>query len=163
MRSLAGMDGAELAKKRSRLLVMEKIEAATELEKTRLVEWLGRAEAIADGNPRLLEWLDLVLCDPLVPIEDWLEKLEGEQGRFRSDVLAEELLGMLVAKGREVLSRGMVFELAVPRAVFEAVCGGAGLERAVDLGLLEVMPNHEVRVSRVLGLVCPEDEQSMNF
>jgi hypothetical protein len=37
------------------------------------------------------------------------------------------------------------------------VCGEA-VERVVDLGLLEVMPRGDLRVSRVLGLVCPEDE-----
>lgn len=91
------MDGAELAKKRSQLAVMGKIEKAIGDEKTRLVEWLGRAEAIADGNPRLLEWLDLVLCDSSISIEDLLEKLEAAREEFRSDVLAAELLGMLGA------------------------------------------------------------------
>jgi len=51
----------------------------------------------------------------------------------------------------------MVFELAVPRSVFGSVCGEA-VERAVDLGLLEVMPRGDLRVSRVLGLVWPEHE-----
>ena len=41
--------------------------------------------------------------------------------------------------------------------MFWSVCGEA-VERAIDLGLLEVMPRRDLRVSRVLGLVCPEDE-----
>jgi tetratricopeptide (TPR) repeat protein len=89
-----------------------------------------------------------------------LGKLEEAREEFRSEVLAVELLEMVGAKARGVLARGMVFELAVPRSVFGAVCGEA-VERAVDLGLLEVMPRGELRVSRVLGLVCPEDETLM--
>ena len=152
------MDDRELDKKRSQLGVMAKIKAAEEPEKGQLVEWLGRSETIAAGNPRLLEALDRVLCHG--DASELLGKLEEAREEFRSEVLAVKLLEMVGAKARGVLERGMVFELAVPRSVFGSVCGEA-VERTVDLGLLEVMPRGELRVSRVLGLVCPEDETLM--
>ena len=88
-----------------------------------------------------------------------LTKLESTREAFRSDVLAELLLGMVSAKGKAVLVRGLVFRLAVPIEVFMSVCGEVEIERSISLGLLEMMLEKTVRVSRVLPLVEPDDEQ----
>ncbi len=160
---LAGMDTVELDKKRKQLAVTGLIEAARKRGDGetvgRLTEWLGRVEAIADGNPRLLMWLDQVVGSGEVDEAAVLAKLEATREAFRSDVLAELLLGMVSAKGKAVLVKGLVFRLAVPIEVFKSVCGEVEIERSISLGLLEVMPKGTVRVSRVLPLVEPEDEQ----
>ena len=160
---LAGMDAIELDKKRKQLAVMGLIKAAIDRKDPatvrRLTDWLGRVEAIADGNPRLLMWLDQVVCSGEVDEATVLAKLESTREAFRSDVLAELLLGMVSAKGKAVLVKGLVFRLAVPIEVFKSVCGEVEIDRSISLGLLEVMPEGTVRVSRVLPLVELEDEQ----
>ncbi len=160
---LAGMDAIELDKKRKQLGVMGLIAAAAKQNDRaaveRLTDGLGRIEAIADGNPRLLMWLDRVLCSGEVDEAAVLATLESTREAFRSDVLAELLLGMVSAKGKAVLIKGLVFRLAVPIEVFKSVCGEVEIERSISLGLLEVMPEGTVRVSRVLLLVEPEDEE----
>ena len=87
-----------------------------------------------------------------------LTKLESMREAFRSDVLAE-LLGMVSGAEKAVLVKGLVFRLAVPIEVFMSVCGEVEIERSISLGLLEVMPEGTVRVSRVLLLVELDDEQ----
>ena len=160
---LAGMDAAELDKKRKQLAVTGLIETAQKQKDQgtvdRLTNWLVRVEAIADGNPRLLMWLDQVVCSGEVDEAAVLMKLESTREAFRSDVLAELLLGMVSAKGKAVLVKGLVFRLAVPIEVFMSVYGEVEIERSISLGLLEVMPEGTVRVSRVLLLVELDDEQ----
>jgi tetratricopeptide (TPR) repeat protein len=51
-----------------------------------------------------------------------------------------------------------VFEIAVPREVFESVVGFGNFAQAEALGLLAVSPDGAVRVPRLLGLVVPQDE-----
>ncbi|MEM8641079.1 MAG: tetratricopeptide repeat protein [Cyanobacteria bacterium P01_G01_bin.54] len=147
-----------------------------------------RAQGLADGNPRLLEWLDKVLRDPPQPplvrgelesreLRDppqpplvrgeldlglILDRLAANPVKLREQVLADELLARVDEPLRRLLSRGLVFELPVPRGALVAVAevgDAAGLiERAVALGLLEVSPDEGMRVPRVLPLVVPEDE-----
>jgi tetratricopeptide (TPR) repeat protein len=87
-----------------------------------------------------------------------LAALESRALDFRMAVLAEKLLALLSRKEREALARGLVFELAVGRAVFESVVGFGDFTQAVALGLLAVSPELEVRVPRLLGLAVPQDE-----
>ena len=163
MLPLAGMDAVELDKKRKQLAVTGLIDAAYKQKDDaavlRLRDWLGRIESIADGNPRLLMWLDQVVCSGEVDEAAVLAELESTREAFRSDVLATLLLGMVSAKGKAVLVKGLVFRLAVPIEVFKSVCGEVEIDRSISLGLLEVMPEGTVRVSRVLPLVEPEDEE----
>lgn len=86
---------------------------------------------------------------------------------------------------REMLSRGLVFELSVPReAVIAVYRGGFGdkfggntdkcdtkpalnhlheyINRAVALGLLEVSPDTSLRVPRILPLKLPEDAETLH-
>lgn len=72
-----------------------------------------RIEAIADGNPRLLMALDRVLVSGLVDESAVLTKLESTREAFRSDVLAELLLGMVSGAEKAVLVKGLVFRLAM--------------------------------------------------
>jgi tetratricopeptide (TPR) repeat protein len=120
-----------------------------------------RALALADGNPRLLEWLDKVLRGEVgarsqepgvriaagqgagdVDVAAVLDALEQNPVELRERVLAQTLLAQMDAPMRELLQRGRVFELPVPLAALREICGEApGLERylarAVALGLLE--------------------------
>jgi tetratricopeptide (TPR) repeat protein len=137
----------------------------------------ARAMALADGNPRLLEWLDKVLRGEVgagsqgsespgqVDTAALLDELEQNPAELREQVLAKTLLAQMDVAMGDLLQRGRVFELPVPLAALREICGEApGLERylarAVALGLLETdrpepdlsQPDLPVRVPRVLPL-----------
>ncbi len=88
----------------------------------------AKAQQLADGNPRLLEWLDKLLQSD-VDVAAILDKLEVDSVELREQVLAEELLQQMDDTMREMLQLGLVFELPVPREALEIVC-----ENIVDLG-----------------------------
>ena len=122
-----------------------------------------RAKRLGDGNPRLLGWLNQVLPDEKLDLEAVLGRLEGAGQELREKVLGAALLAQMDDPMRELLGRGLVFELPVPVAALREL--GAGLNdlegllgRAVGLGLLEVSPDGAVRVPRILPLGLPEDE-----
>ena len=99
------------------------------------------AKRLADGNPRLLEWLDKILLDKTVDQKAILEGLEANPVELREQVLAQTLLEQMGESMGEFLSRGLVFELPVPREALETVCESIPeldreIERAVALGLL---------------------------
>ncbi|MBD2079796.1 tetratricopeptide repeat protein [Leptolyngbya sp. FACHB-17] len=141
---LAGLRDGELQKKCDRLTAFQSKEVDSELQK--------KAIEIADGNPRLLEWLDLILLDGETDQIKILAAMEGKEAEFRAQILADELLKQQPEALVEMLGRGMVFEIPVPRSVFESVCEAEGrsVERAIALGLLEVVPDGSVRVPRIL-------------
>ncbi len=149
---IAGLQGGELRKKCDRLEAF-----AGEAIKQELRQ---KAIRIADGNPRLLEWLDLVLLDKKTDQSVILEAMERKATEFRADILAEQLLAQQSKGLRKMLARGLVFELAVSRAVFCEVTGGssAEIDRAIAIGLLEVFPNGDLRVPRILPLELPDGE-----
>jgi tetratricopeptide (TPR) repeat protein len=67
----------------------------------------------------------------------------------------------------EMLRRGLVFELPVPREALVAVCEDIPsleqqINRAVALGLLEVSPDQSLRVPRILPLKLPEDTEALH-
>jgi hypothetical protein len=121
----------------------------------------ARAMTLADGNPRLLEWLDKVLRGALQPCSGHtapadraesradavdtaalLDELERNPAALREQVLAKTLLAQMDAPMQDLLQQGRVFELPVPLAALRQICGAVpGLEghlaRAVALGLLE--------------------------
>lgn len=141
---LAGLRDGELQKKCDQLTAFQSKEVDSELRE--------KAIAIADGNPRLLEWLDLILLDCETDQIKILVAMEGKEAEFRAQILADELLKQQPDALVEMLGRGMVFEIPVPRSVFESVCEAEGrsMERAIALGLLEVVPDGSVRVPRIL-------------
>jgi hypothetical protein len=114
----------------------------------------AQAKRLADGNPRLLEWLDKILQNSTVDKVAILNCLEVDAVELREQVLAEALLQQMDDGMREMLSRGLVFELPVPKEALTAVCDLPNLDkyidRAVALGLLEVSHDQSLRVPRIL-------------
>jgi tetratricopeptide (TPR) repeat protein len=156
---LEGLRGADLEKKCNRLSafgVNSQVDEALQSQALRL----------ADGNPRLLEWLDKVLLnlDPPQPpffrgekntVAEILARLETNPVELRQKVLAQALLAQIDQPLEEILRRGLVFELPVPRDALATVCEeipslDTQINRAVALGLLEVTPDESLRVPRIL-------------
>ncbi|MGK7874715.1 MAG: tetratricopeptide repeat protein [Xenococcaceae cyanobacterium] len=157
---LEALRGADLAKKCDRLSAFggkSQVDEALQFQGKRL----------ADGNPRLLEWLDKILLDSKVDRGAILKRLEGDPVELREQVLAESLLAQMDRSMGEMLSRLLVFELPVPREALAAVCAETignwehQFNRAVALGLLEVSPDQSLRVPRILPVQLPEDGESL--
>ncbi|OBQ16879.1 tetratricopeptide repeat protein, partial [Anabaena sp. AL93] len=147
---LEGMRGADLRKKCSRL---EAFGAKSQVDEA----LKSQARRLADGNPRLLEWLDKILQNSTVDQVAILNRLEVDAVELREQVLAEALLQQMDQTMGEMLSQGLVFELPVPREALTAVCENIPnlenyINRAVALGLLEVSPDESLRVPRILPL-----------
>ncbi len=169
---LEGLRGADLRKKCNRLSAFD--------AKSQVDEALqSQARRLADGNPRLLEWLNKVLLnlDPPQPsslklrlkrgeqntVAEILARLEADPVELREQVLAEALLAQMDQPLEEMLQRGLVFELPIPREALAAICEGIPnfdqqINRAVALGLLEVSPDSALRVPRILPLKLAEDK-----
>ncbi|MDJ0636210.1 MAG: GUN4 domain-containing protein [Xenococcaceae cyanobacterium MO_188.B29] len=130
-------------------------------------ELIKRALKLADGNPRLLEWLnkevlpaedaDLKLSQDEASPRGWKEKIIWElenQPKLQLDETIEKLT-----------SYCLVYNIPIPRQALEAVCDSISgykeqLERAIKLGLIEVSPEREesnrvYRVSRILPHIIP--------
>jgi len=80
------------------------------------------AEKVADGNPRLLEWLCEIMGEKGLDMEKILERMAKKETEFRESILAEELLRQQQSELREMLARVLVYELPVPYDAVEAVC-----------------------------------------
>ena len=127
---LSGMPAADIGKK-TRALVEG---VAKEQRNPRREEKIVK---VADGNPRLLEWLMALTLRTDVIEDAFLDRLGAEVSRFRENILAGKLLGALSEAERKALARMTLFELAVPMAVVTELAQGASLEMAASLGLLE--------------------------
>jgi tetratricopeptide (TPR) repeat protein len=157
---LEGMRGADLRKKCNLLTAFGAESQVDEALKS-------QAQKLADGNPRLLEWLDKILQNKTVDVATILNRLAADPVELRELVLAEALLEQMDITMREMLSRGLVFELLVPREALAAVCDSiANLEhyisRAVALGLLEVSHDQALRVPRILPVQLAEDGEALH-
>ncbi|BAY12917.1 tetratricopeptide repeat protein [Calothrix sp. NIES-2098] len=156
---LDALQGADLRKKFNRLTAFG--------EKSQVDEALKlQAQRLADGNPRLLEWLDKILQNTTVDRAAILQRLAADPVELREQVLAEALLQQMDETMREMLSRGLVFELPVPREALAAVCESIPnledyINRAVALGLLEVSHDEALRVPRILPVHLPEDREAL--
>jgi tetratricopeptide (TPR) repeat protein len=149
------LDRSDLAKKYQRLKAFQ---TGSTVDRDLQIQ----AKSIADGYPRLLEWLDRLLQDDRTDSAAILAAMAGKQQKFLEDILAEKLLAQQEPDLRAILMRGLIFELPVPLVVLQAICEGIGdfdrhLERARSVGLLEVSLNGAVRVPRVLGLAVAEN------
>ncbi|MEA5628207.1 CHAT domain-containing protein [Nostoc sp. UHCC 0251] len=141
---------AELAKKLSRL---ENFISGTIPDNLR-----ERALILADGNPRLLEFLNDELGN--TDVETRLTKLELSPKLWKEKIIWEELHELIDEPLQKILSYCLVYEIPVPMAALEAVCGELPnyqhqLQRGLNLGLIEVSPevkeeNRVYRVSRIL-------------
>jgi tetratricopeptide (TPR) repeat protein len=162
---LQGMDGFKATELRKKCEQLPAFAIASKVEDG----LQARAQALADGNPRLLEWLNKMLCDgslDQVAILDRLAGLEADQKELRELVLAEALLAQMSEPMQALLRRGLIFELPVPQAALVAICEDipqpeALIQRCVALGLLEVSPDGSLRVPRILPLKPPENLESL--
>ncbi len=157
---LEGMRGADLRKKCSRL---EAFRAKSQVDEA----LKSQARRLADGNPRLLEWLDKILQNSTVDQVAILNRLEVDAVELREQVLAEALLQQMDETMGEMLSQGLVFELPVPREALTAVCENIPnlenyINRAVALGLLEVSPDESLRVPRILPLTLSTNVETLH-
>jgi tetratricopeptide (TPR) repeat protein len=151
-KQVQALRGADLTKKCQRLLSFS-------TDSTVEADLRNQAEAIADGNPRLLEWLDLLLQQSDLDMTSILAAMRGKEQEFLEDILAEQLLAQQSAAFRQLLAVGLIFRVPVPQAALAAVWEGADLERCVErgraLGLIEVFerPNAlpTYRVPRLLA------------
>ncbi|QMS89369.1 tetratricopeptide repeat protein [Nostoc edaphicum CCNP1411] len=126
-----------------------------------------RAKQAADGNPRLLEWLDKILQNsPQSPeaergVEMILQKMADKEKEFREDILAQVLLKQQTPALRLMLGKLLVYELPVPLAAISPICEDISsweshIQRAEILGLLEVtLTNNTERLYRVPRILSP--------
>lgn len=168
------LQGADLRKKCSRLSAMKPpaLDAnATDEAKSAAAERYRlqeQAKQLADGNPRLLEQLnDEVLAKPGLDPAATLEKLAADPTDLRQQVIEERVLHQLDADLQTLLSRGLVFELPVPRAAFATVTLLSSqpptlITHAVALGVLEASPDETLRVPRLLPLSLPKGAEVLN-
>ncbi|MEG3633787.1 CHAT domain-containing protein [Micromonospora palythoicola] len=112
-----------------------------------------RAVEAAAGNPRLLDWLDLIVAAPDLDIDGLISAVEAEADRFRREtILAKNLLSSQSAELQKMLARVNVVELPVPAdtvlAIHDHPDATDHIERAVQLGLMEEGTDPETREPR---------------
>ena len=165
---LFSLRGVDLKKKCDRLAGF-KLPMLSREDAEPLVALQKQAIAVADGNPRLLEWLAAILPNDVLTEaqkQEVLDRMMAKQTEFREHILAETLLAQQSPDLREMLKLGLVFDLPVPELVFAMVCEGVeNLKvhqvRAKAIGLLEV--NGDLyRVPKILvELLSPEFTQEI--
>jgi len=122
----------------------------------------ARALQLADGNPRLLEFLnDEVLgkADASEQLSQ-MEKDSQQWQEWKEKIVWPELYAQIDTTLERLLSCCLVFEVPVPMSALKAVCSSVSdapkqLERALELGLIEVsfqakQAQRLYRVSRIL-------------
>jgi hypothetical protein len=135
-----------------------------------------RAITAAAGNPRLLDWLDLIVADTTLDVGGLLTAIENTADRFREDILAEQLLNAQDPELRRMLAATGVVELPVPTTTVHAIHHALSpqhadtarhLTRAVQLGLIEegtdpTTGDHRYYVSNLLRPLLPltDDEHT---
>jgi len=117
-----------------------------------------RALILADGNPRLLEFLDEILGKSDSKAE--LTKLEQSPELWKEKVIWDELYQLIDEPLQKILSHCLVYEIPVPMAALEAVCESLPnykqqLQRGIGLALIDVSSeteegNRVYRASRIL-------------
>lgn len=125
---------------------------------------IDRALRLADGNPRLVEYLNENVLSQ-ADVETKLNQLETSAEDWKGRIVWSDLYAQIDQPLTNVLSRCLVFELPVPMATLEAVCQSLSgyqeqLHRAIALGLIEVSADMEAsartyRVSRILPHIFP--------
>ncbi|MDG4834792.1 CHAT domain-containing protein [Solwaraspora sp. WMMD1047] len=137
-------------------VAVESLETLTDVEQTKKIWNLpnlrpsspidpdirNRAIAASAGNPRLLDWLDLIVADTSLDIDGLITAIENEADRFRREtILAKNLLSSQTPDLQKMLAKINLVELPIPAQTVKAVHNhpnAAGhLERAVQLGLIE--------------------------
>ncbi|WP_203728523.1 CHAT domain-containing protein [Paractinoplanes durhamensis] len=144
--SLETLTGIEQAKKITNL---------TNLRPGSTIDSSIRARAIeaAAGNPRLLDWLDLIVAAPELDIDGLITAVEEEADRFRREtILAKNLLSSQDPELQKMLAKVNVVELPIPaetvKAVHDHPDAATHIDRAAQLGLLEEGTDPETRQPR---------------
>lgn len=161
---LASLRGADLQKKCDRLTSFQ---SQSEVDATLRT----KALALADGNPRLLEWLDKVLQVSGVSSESILNSMAGKAAEFRETILAETLLEQQSEAIKQMLTRMQIFELPVPHSALSSICDDINeLEQcchcATALGLLEQITTSSdasYRLPRILLPLLPQEEMDLLY
>ena len=145
---LSGMPPTDIGKK-----VQSLVFGVAEAKRNRKRE--QKIVEVADGNPRLLEWLmKLALQTDLVE-DAFLASLTAVENKFRENILAEKLLGALSEPERKALARMTLFQLPVPKPVVAELSHGAPVENAIGLGLLEQQVARKDDLYRVTAALEP--------
>ena len=148
---LQPLKGAELTKKLNRLQNFQSDKLPQNLRE--------RALNLADGNPRLLEFLNNEILGQQ-NAEARLTELEQSPEMWKDKIIWEELYELVNEQLQKILSYCLIYEIPVPMAALAAVCDELPnykqqLQRGLNLGLIEVSPevkeeNRVYRVSRIL-------------
>ncbi|CBN57609.1 MULTISPECIES: GUN4 domain-containing protein [Kamptonema] len=155
--ALKPFEKAELTKKLNRLEHFSPDKLSEDIR--------DRALSFADGNPRLLEFLNNeVLGKPDVAAK--LTELEQSPDLWKDKIIWEELYQLIDEPLQRVLSHCLIYEIPVPMTALEIVCAALPnyqqqLKRAQELGLMEISPhvqeeNQVFRVSRILPRIIPQ-------
>jgi hypothetical protein len=134
--ALPTLQGTDLTKKYERL---DALSSRSSIEPE--LKELGRK--LADGNPRLLEWLDKIVIDQDLDRDQVIERMAEKESEFREVIMVEAVLGQQEPDLKRFLARMQIFNLPVPPEAMQAVCADIPnwqrhRDRAVALGLLEV-------------------------
>jgi hypothetical protein len=153
---LEPLKNAELTKKLSRLENFSSDKVSDALREQALV--------LADGNPRLLEFLNNEILGKR-DAEDRLTELERSPALWKDKIIWEELYQLIDKPLQKILSYCLVYEIPVPMSALSAVCNDLldyrhQLERGQEFGLIEVSPEADeskrvYRVSRILPHIIP--------
>jgi len=118
-----------------------------------------RALNLADGNPRLLEFLNNDVLDR-EDAEAQLAELENSPDLWKDKIIWQELYQLIDQPLQQVLSHCLIYEIPVPMVALKAVCSSISnyqgqLKRGLDLGLIEISSEVQeedrvYRVSRIL-------------
>jgi len=149
------------------VIVFESLESLTAIEQRKKIANLAnlragspvdpdiraRAIAAAAGNPRLLDWLDLIAADTSLDIDGLITAIENEADRFRREtILATELLSSQAPELQKMLAKVNVVELPIPAETVKAIHNHPDttdhIERAAQLGLIEEGTDPETRQPR---------------
>jgi len=120
----------------------------------------GQIIDIADGNPRLLEWLLTLLQQPDLTAgldqAALLHQLAQTEQQFRENILAETLLHSLSDTERQFLAQLSVFQLPVTQAIVAAVTPDLQpLAKTLALSLVESATTHAEPEYRVTSILAP--------
>ncbi|ARV57995.1 hypothetical protein BZZ01_04495 [Nostocales cyanobacterium HT-58-2] len=153
---LQPLKGSELTKKLNRLENYQSDKLPQDLRE--------RSLNLADGNPRLLEFLNNEVLSKQ-DAENELAKLEQSPKLWKEKIIWEELYQLIDELLQKILSYCLIYKISVPRVALEAVCDELPnyqqqLQRGLNLGLIEVSPevkeeNRLYRVSRILPHIIP--------
>lgn len=153
---LEPLRNAELTKKLSRLENFSSGKIPNDLQE--------KALNLADGNPRLLEYLNQEVLDSL-NVETKLTELEQSPELWKDKIIWSELYQLIDEPLQKILSDCLVYDISVPIEALEAVCNSLPnyqrqLQRGLKLGLVEVSPESDeskrvYRVSRIIPYIIP--------